>query len=155
MRILSKALVLFWAAILLVSSTCFGADVHYCKGEVQSFAVFDTAKPCKMHKKKVEKKVRKCCMAQKKVQQEPRIGFPVLKNGKCCYNDQVSFQTDAESSQSSVDELASDQVEINYFATAHPSNVWGQVATTTPPFRGPPDRQITINYQVFFQVFRV
>lgn len=155
MRILSKALIMFWVATLLVASTCFGADIHYCQGEAQTFGVYTTAKPCKMHKKKAEKKVRKCCMARKAVEQKPRHGFPILKNGKCCYNEQISFKTDGEQQQSNVEinnnvTLKAPQFEGVYIVSNSLKNDQ-KVAT----YRGPPDPHLVSNYQVFFQVFRI
>lgn len=155
MRIFSKALVLFWAAILMVSSTCFGADIHYCKGEAQSFSVFSVAKPCKMHKKKAEKKVSKCCMGKKAVEQKPSRGFPVLKNGKCCYNDQVSFKTDGEQQQSSLKANGIAPLKAPQIYNQNGSFSWVSNEPNVHAYRGPPDPYFISDFQIFFQVFLI
>lgn len=155
MRIFSKALVLFWAAILMVSSTCFGADIHYCKGEAQSFSVFSVAKPCKMHKKKAEKTVPKCCMAKKVVEQKPTRGFPILKNGKCCYNDQVSFQTDGEQQQSSIKASSITPLKVPQVYSLDVASIGAFNERDVHAYRGPPDPYFITDFQIFFQVFRI
>lgn len=155
MRMFSKALIVFWATILLVSSTCFGADIHYCKGEAQTFGIFETAKPCKMHKKKAEKKMHKCCMAKKKAAIPVKEGTPVMKNGKCCYNEQVSFKTDVEqNANGALLHLKTDVQDTPFWETRVSIN-WITDRNNVNTFRGPPDPHLVTNYQVFFQVFRI
>ncbi|MCR9171081.1 MAG: hypothetical protein NXI10_01200 [bacterium] len=159
MRVLSKVIVFFWVTTILVASTCFGADVHYCKGEAQSFNIYDVAKPCNMHKKKLveveDDNLPPCCKAKKKAEVKPQEGVPVAKNGKCCYNDQVGFKTDLEQHHATPD-LAS--LELNKSAAILQQNqtlAWSQEEIVNMSFRGPPDPDIRRNYQTFFQVFLI
>ncbi|MDB3907593.1 hypothetical protein N9355_08985 [Crocinitomicaceae bacterium] len=159
MRVISKALVFFWVTTILVASTCFGADLHYCEGEVQTFSVYDVAKPCNMHKKKStqaeEKKLPPCCQARKIAQEKALEGKPVFKKGKCCYNDQVVFKTDSEQQTSSIDLQKVDLEKVLAFNGEYLASSWNNFAISNPPFRGPPDVILRHNYQIFFQVFRI
>ena len=159
MRVISKALVFFWVSTILLASTCFGADVHYCKGEVQTFAVYEVAKPCKMHKKQSsqleQKKLSPCCMARKKAEEKALEGQPVIKKGKCCYNDQVAFKTDGEQQHSNVEISKVDLKKSNYFVHDYIALSSDNFTHTNQPFRGPPDVIFRHDYQIFFQVFRI
>ena len=142
-----------------MASTCFGADVHYCDGEVQTFAVYDVAKPCKMHEKQSfqtdDKNLPPCCLARKKAEEKALEGQLVIKKGKCCYNQQVSFKSDGERQQSNID-LQKVHLEKSYHLTGDSiASNWNNVTVTNPPFRGPPDVVLRHNYQIFFQVFRI
>ncbi|XOV66109.1 MAG: hypothetical protein ACFHU9_10780 [Fluviicola sp.] len=159
MQFLSKAIVFYWATTTLVASTCFGADVHYCEGKVQTFAVFDVAKPCKMHQKQTvkvaEKELPPCCKARKKAEKKAKEGVPVFKKGKCCHNDQVAFKTDGQIQKSSVD-LPSVELKTPAFVPSQNEIVFtSALQNTNTPFRGPPDPDLRHNYQIFFQVFRI
>lgn len=159
MRVVSKALIFFWVTTIMVASTCFGADVHYCQNEVQSFNVFDVAKPCNMHKKKpveiAKKKLPPCCQAKKKAEKKPPAGTPVIKNASCCYNDQVAFKTDGEQHVSTVDIENVDIQQIHFFNAEDQASSWDHFSITNPPFRGPPDVILRRNYQILFQVFLI
>lgn len=159
MRVLSKAIVFFWASTILVASTCFGADVHYCEGEVQTFSVYEVAKPCKMHEKKStsleEEKLPPCCQARKKAQEKALEGQPVIKNGKCCYNNQVAFKTDGEQTQSNVEIQKVELKKSSYIVGEYIASGSDSFTISNPPFRGPPDVTFRRNYQTFFQVFLI
>jgi hypothetical protein len=159
MRVLSKAIVFFWASTILVASTCFGADIHYCKGEVQSFSIYDVAKPCDMHKKqaaqKPEKELPPCCKARKIAKEKALEGKPVIKNGKCCYNDQVAFKTDGDTQQAIVNVKALQLEKSDHFLGEYLASSWNDFAITNPPFRGPPEAIYRHNLHIFFQVFLI
>ncbi len=155
MQFLSKAMVLFWVSTILVASTCFGADVHYCKGEVKTFGIYEAAKPCKMHDQKPVEEAHACCKARTTVEQQPQKGFPVAKNGKCCHNDQVAFKTEKESQESNVEFQLVQLEKVDQFFSEYSTYNWNNFSITNPPFRGPPDDLKRRNLQVFFQVFRI
>lgn len=156
MQFWHKSLVLFWTATLLVSTTCFGADVHFCEGEVQSFALFDTAKPCNMHTKKaVKKEVPTCCMARKTQPKQLKKGFPIVENGKCCYNDQVAFKTDGEQGGQSLVSGVQQHVKLATFSVRILPRIHIVTPNKTKLFRGPPEHPTPSNFQVLYQVFRI
>jgi len=159
MRLLTKAIIFFWVTTIMVASTCFGADVHYCEGEVQTFSVYDVAKPCNMHKKKSlqaeEKKLPPCCLARKKAKEQALEGKPVFKNGNCCYNHQVVFKSDGERQGSNLELSNIDLEKTSYFNGEDLASSWSIFTISNTPFRGPPDVILRHNYQIFFQVFRI
>ena len=155
MRIFSKALVLFWASILLVASTCIGADVHYCKGDVQSFAVFEVAKPCKMAEQKPVKELPPCCKARKEAAQKAWEGKPVFKQGKCCYNDQVAFKSDGEQHTPNISIDFPQLPQVAVLNNTQSEIVWSNYTQQKIQFRGPPDVVFQWDFQIFFQVFQI
>lgn len=155
MRLLSKALVLFWASILLVSSTCIGADVHYCKGDAQSFNIYDVAKPCKMAKKEPVKELSPCCKARKEAAQKVWEGKPVFKQGKCCYNNQVAFKSDGEQQTSGISLASPQPLWAANLTIPYSASEWIIYTTNTNSFRGPPDVIFRTDFQIFFQVFQI
>lgn len=159
-------MVLFWIATMLVASTCFGADIHYCKGEVQSFALFGKAKPCKMHKKgsstktscetrQVESQTSKCCMARKELAKKSSQHHPVLKNAKCCFNDQVAFKTDSEASHSGVQIPDLSQLDLQFSVVASEPSYFRNVEQLYIARSGPPDQLQFPDFQIFYQVFLI
>jgi hypothetical protein len=152
----AKPVIAFWILNIVVSTTCFGADIHFCQGEVQSYAIFDTAKPCEMAQKKaVEAKPSSCCMARKVQEKQPKKGFPTLKNGKCCYNDQVAFKSDGDQGgQSSISGVQQHEKEVAAHITILP-RINRVPPSKTELFRGPPEHSTHPNFQVLYQVFRI
>lgn len=159
MRRMNVFMLTLWTTMVLVSSLCFGADVHYCEGQAQTFAFYEVAKPCKMHEKqKVQtekKKLPPCCEARKKAQEKALEGKPVFKNAGCCYNDQVGFKTDADVQQTPAFVPSFPIANTTYFAHENLSSKWEDATHKITPFRGPPDGILRQNLLIFFQVFRI
>lgn len=154
-NLFSKGIAFFWASTILVASTCFGADLHYCKGEVQSFSLLDTAEPCDMHTTQKQEKVSKCCMSKEIVQKTPSKGHPIVKNGKCCYNDQIAFKLDGDHQQTHFKKQAFHGLDTAPFVVKTNPFWTKSNVDFIPSFRDPPDRIIIPDFQVFFQVFRI
>lgn len=50
MKALRSILSLFFAGLVLISSTSFLVGIHHCGGQVRSIALFDKAEPCEMER---------------------------------------------------------------------------------------------------------
>ncbi|XOV65827.1 MAG: hypothetical protein ACFHU9_09335 [Fluviicola sp.] len=154
MRLFSKFLILFWAFNIIVASTCFGADVHYCNGEAKSFGIFETAKPCKMFKSS-SKEVPECCKPSTTAKKTSDSGQPALTKRSCCHNKQVCFKSDFENQSGETNSFA----DHESLGNIEPSDGY-ELATRNKilsdvSFRPPPDNFYRQNLHILIQVFRI
>lgn len=149
----SKSIAFFLAFIVLVSTTCFGADIHYCDDEAQSFSLYSKAEPCSKHKTIKPKKLSKCCMARKAKQAKALKSKLVFKKKKCCHNEQVAFKSDLNQDSNSTHVSLSKVSNLNavFFQTKSVFNWFPSDLNIT--FRGPPEIHFRPNFQILYQVF--
>ena len=154
MRLFSKFLILFWTFNIVVASTCFGADIHYCNGEAQSFGIFETAKPCKMFKSS-SKEVPECCKPSTTTKQTSNSDQPALSKRSCCHNKQVSFKSDFENQTGEANSLT-DDLRLGKIKTYDSFDLSARNKILTDlSFRPPPDNFYRQNLHILIQVFRI
>lgn len=143
------------ALMVLVSSTCFGADVHYCEDDIKSFALFDVADPCSNMKEVKPEKLSKCCMARKKKEEQALTGKPVFKKKKCCHNEQVAFKADQQLDHSPVffAPISVAALDVPVIAPVFVFGIERKVESAS--LKAPPISRYGDNFQAFYQVFRI
>lgn len=146
-----RSISIFLSFVVLISSTCFGADMHYCKSDLQSVAFFDTAKPCK---KMQSEELSPCCKARKMRIQEALKGKTVFKKAKCCHNKSIAYKYD-QNANSEIKISVTQLQKINVFELISPIEVYAGFQKQINSFREPPEVLIDRDLQVFYQVFRI
>lgn len=149
----SKSISFFLAFIVLFSTTCFGADIHYCEGEIESFSLYSQAEPCGKHKTIKPKKVSKCCIARKAKQAKALKSKLVFKKKKCCHNEQVAFKSDLNQDSGSIDVSTLNSIHLNavLFGAKTVQSWVSDIKVYS--FRGPPESHFRPNFQILYQVF--
>lgn len=154
MRLFSKFLILFWAFNIIVASTCFGADIHYCNGEAKSFGIFETAKPCKIFKSS-SKEVPECCKPSASVKETSNSDQPALTKRNCCHNEQVCFKSDFENQSGEIKSSANDLRLVNIERYNISDLTARKKILKDLSFRPPPDNFFRQNLHILIQVFRI
>jgi hypothetical protein len=152
MHFLQRFILSFLAVLMFTTTTCFAVDVHFCKDEVQSIALFAKAKPCENMQPENDDDLPDCC--KKKLEERKREMRDIAHFSKkpCCHNETVAQKSDVNQevvsgfmvlSQLDQFTLSNFKYEFVIFDICQESNVL---------FRGPPDPDvipdITIEQQV-------
>lgn len=123
-------------------------DVHYCKGEIQSYSFFGKAEPCEMASD--ENDLHPCCkMRLKKRSSENGI---ITKNNSCCSNEMmhIELDDDFEVEQKVIiqesEDLMLDVRAMNYSMTLSEKEII--LSNSDPP-------NITSNRLILFQSFLI
>lgn len=85
---ISKFIVPVLAWMVLVSSTSYTIDFHYCQGQLKSFSLFGKAKNCH----EMADKMTSCQHHKKQVEEVPMTCSSSDNN--CCNNKTVNFESD-------------------------------------------------------------
>lgn len=96
------------AFMLLVSSTGFSIDLHYCQGDIKSFSLFGTAKSChtKANKSHCSKNKMSCHFAKTALEK-------VDDSGKsCCSNKSIEIAPDLDIDKVLSEQLTQTQITI-------------------------------------------
>lgn len=97
------------ASLLLLSSTGFSVDLHFCKGQIKSFSLFGTAKSC-------HKTVASTCNAkQKSCHSSLKTQETSFKSGcekTCCSNATFNLEPDKDFHKVQLSEASSFSVDF-------------------------------------------
>lgn len=90
---------LFMALLILVSSTGFSIDLHFCQGQLKSFSLWGDAKPCHGMEVPVavcslKKNTKKSCCQSKAIQQINKDIVDCEKD--CCSNQKIEISADLD-----------------------------------------------------------
>ena len=136
------------ALLMLLSSTGFSMDLHYCQDQLKSISLFGKAKSC--HEKQA---TSPCHQAKKSCRHQENDGVNKAEKDNCCHNETVVIEKsdlDATPTQlATVQDIQLDFVAafiavyvFNYIVRAD----FQPFAQYKPPL---PDRDIQVLYQTF------
>lgn len=96
------------ALLMLVSSTGFSIDLHYCQGQIKGFSFFGEAASCHQQaEKKHCKKAKKACHAAPVDQMET-----ISCKKDCCSNKTIKVEHNTDAKKIQTAELTPAQVEM-------------------------------------------
>ena len=93
---------------MLLSSTGFSIDLHYCQGQIKSVSLLGKAKSC--HEKAAKshcKKGKKACHAAPTLQNETKSC-----KKDCCSNETIKFEPNDEPKDTRLSEVTSAQIQV-------------------------------------------
>jgi len=98
------------AFMLLLSSTGFSIDLHYCQGDIKSFSLFGTAKSCHAMAKKshCSKNKMTCQMTMSETEQADDA------QRKCCSNKSMEVSPDLDTQKVIAEQLT--ETEITFLS---------------------------------------
>jgi len=100
---LNRITSLLMAFLMLVSSTGFSIDLHYCQGNLKSFSLLGEAKSChEMAKAKHCSKMKKACHAPKTTHCKK----------DCCSNKKIEISADEDAQKIQVEHLSLKQIKF-------------------------------------------
>jgi len=105
---LNRITSLLMAFLMLVSSTGFSIDLHYCQGNLKSFSLLGEAKSChEMAKAKHCSKMKKACHAPKATKE---ADDDCKKD--CCSNKKIEISADEDAQKIQVENLSPKQIKF-------------------------------------------
>jgi len=159
LKTLQKIGALFFIPVILFSSFGFAIDVHYCKGEVKSVALFGDAAPCEMgNQSDQQEKDLPPCHRNKIKELKNKNKKSAAQNGEmnsiCCYNQTFSYASNQEVAQNDAEILSFDLKLVmilgvlcdhSFFSLDTPAPVFADYA---PPL-------IRQDFSVLYQTFLI
>jgi len=135
------------ALLMLLSSTGFSMDVHYCQDQVKGISLFGTAKSCH------DKQETPPCHQTKKTCHHKEDGISKTDNDNCCHNETVIIEkSDLDATNTQIATFQDIQLEfVAAFITVYILNYdvqtdYHRYAQYKPPL---PDRDVQVLYQTF------
>ncbi len=135
------------ALLMLLSSTGFSMDVHYCQDQIKSISLFGKAKSCH------EKQVTPPCHQAKKICHHKEDGLNEGDKDNCCHNEAVVIEkSDLDATTTQVATVQDLQLEfVATFIAVYVFNY--SVQTDYQPYKQYkpplPGRDIQVLYQTF------
>ena len=142
-----RVLALVLAILLLVSSTGYSIDLHFCQGQFQTFNLYGKAKKCHDNKK-----VSPCHASTKPVcQPSEDLLSAAGENSGCCRNQQVEIEASVRDVISteliSLPDIDFSPITVLISADQDPSESFNY-RVSYPVYKPPnPERDIQILYQ--------
>lgn len=135
------------ALLMMLSSTGFSMDVHYCQGQIKSISFFGKAKSCH------EKQETSPCHQTKKSCHHNEDGVSKTEKDNCCHNETVVIEkSDLDATATQIATVQDIQLDfIAAFIAVYVFNYSVQTdyrpyAQYKPPL---PDRDVQVLYQTF------
>ena len=120
MKTLHKIGAILLIPVILFSSFGFTINLHYCKGEFKSYALFVEAEACEMAdlSKEVDESLPPCHRKKLKKQQDKNSqsenSHDVIK-GNCCHNETLIFEANQEIEENVI-EITSVDIQLTVIA---------------------------------------
>ena len=137
------------ALLMLLSSTGFSMDVHYCQDQLKGISLFGKAKSCH------EKQEAPPCHQTKKSCHHQEDGISKADKDNCCHNETVVIEK-SDLDATPTQKAASQDVQLDFVAAFMAVYVFNfnysvradyqPYAQYKPPL---PDRDIQVLYQTF------
>jgi len=89
------------AFFMLITSTGFSIDLHFCRGEIENIGLYDAAAPCEMKQqlqtKTSETKKMSCC--EKEALEKAKAKHTTVSEKTCCHNHRITVEGNFEVDQ--------------------------------------------------------
>lgn len=135
------------ALLMLLSSTGFSMDLHYCQDQLKGISLIGKAKSCH------DKQATPPCHKTKKTCHHSNDKLSQTEKDNCCHNETVVIEkTDLDATATQIATVQDIQLEfVAAFVAVYVLNIYAQAdfqpyAQYKPPL---PDRDIQVLYQTF------
>ena len=153
MNFIKRFILSILALVVFATSSCFAIDIHICKGEVQSTAIFSKATPCDQMDEMQKEEVRECCKKIRDARIAESSSKQLIKKKQCCFNHSIEFKLDQNQDAQSSFIVLDSFSEIVLFKEELASSINAFNLIRDELLRGPPDPNTRRSSQSFFQVY--